>query len=449
MFNLKLVLLAIFLILGCVFANVQQGEDNGASLAERTSEDLEATYEEFEVTYDDETEVAFDDEVDVTYESEATNDEVDATYDELAEQREKREVAPRSRGGSPCSPASSSSSSSSSTSSAPTSAPTSTPTSKPASTSGKSASTSGNPATTSGKSASSSTSAKSASTSTSAKSASTSTSGKSATTSGKSSSTTTTGKSSTTGSPVGLCDIVPGAQQPLKLLVPLYVYPGAAWDQVVSAASKAHVIAIINPNSGPAPSGPDSSYNTYMTKLNNAGAEMVGYVYTSYGARSINDVKADIDLYATKYPGVKGIFFDEASADASAIPFYTQAYNYVMSKGMTHSILNPGTQPAQGYVSISTNIVIFEEAGSKISTMNYASWVTCAPNAAEKANYKYKFSGIAHSTASGSVASIINSFHSKGMGLVYVTDGAAGCCTYNALTTYMSSEASSVQSMNN
>jgi hypothetical protein len=226
------------------------------------------------------------------------------------------------------------------------------------------------------------------------------------------------------------------------------VYPGAAWDTVVAGASKVETIAIINPNSGPASAGPDSSYTTYMNKLTTAGVEMVGYVYTSYGARSIADVKADIDTYANKYRNVKGIFFDEASASASDIPFYTQAYNYVMSKGMTHSILNPGTAPAQGYVSIASNIVIFEDAGSKMSSINFASWVTCAPDSASKANYKYKFSGIAHSTSSGSAAGVINSFQNKGMGLVYVTDGAAGCCTYNSLTSYYASEASTVQSLN-
>ena len=83
---------------------------------------------------------------------------------------------------------------------------------------------------------------------------------------------------------------MPTSQEPLKLLVPLYVYPGAAWDTVAAGASKVGTIAIVNPNSGPAAS-PDSSYNSYMSKLKNAGVEMIGYVYTSYGARSIADVK--------------------------------------------------------------------------------------------------------------------------------------------------------------
>lgn len=261
-------------------------------------------------------------------------------------------------------------------------------------------------------------------------------------TTGKTSSSSSSGSSGSTG---GLCD---ATSEPLKLLVPLYTYPGSSWDNVVNGASKVPTIAIINPNSGPSASGPDSAYNTYMGKLRNANVEMVGYVYTSYGSRSISDVKKDIDLYATKYPGVTGIFFDEASDSTSQLSFYTQAYDYVMSKGMKHSILNPGVQPAQGYVAISTSIVVFEEAGSKLSNINFASWVTCAPSASQKAGYKYKFAAIAHSTPSSSASSVLTTMKNKGLGLVYVTDGASGCCTYNNLVSYYSTQASSVQSMN-
>lgn len=253
---------------------------------------------------------------------------------------------------------------------------------------------------------------------------------------------------SSSGGNVGLCDLVPTSQEPLKLLVPLYVYPGSAWDQVAAGASKVPTIAIINPNSGPS-SGPDSSYVSYMTKLRNANVEMIGYVYTSYGSRSIADVKKDIDTYASKFSGLTGIFFDEVSDSASQISYYTQAYNYVMQKGYKHSILNPGVQPAQGYLDISTSIVIFEEAGSKFSSRSFANWVTCAPNSSQKSGYKYKFAGIAHSASSSTASSVISSMQSKGLGLVYVTDGAAGCCTYNELVSYYSSEASTVQSANN
>jgi hypothetical protein len=228
----------------------------------------------------------------------------------------------------------------------------------------------------------------------------------------------------------------------------LYVYPGAAWDLLVDAASSVKIIAIINPNSGPL-SSVDSSYSTYMNKLHNAGIELVGYVHTTYGGRSISDVQADINTYAANYPLVTGIFFDEAANDASQISYYTQAYNFVMSKsGYNQVILNPGVQPDHGYLSISTNIVIFENYATSLAGTNFDSWVTCAPSASEKAGYKYRFSGIVHTAAAGSQASILSTLAAKGMGLVYVTDGEGGCCTYNTLVSYFAQEAAAVQALN-
>jgi hypothetical protein len=245
----------------------------------------------------------------------------------------------------------------------------------------------------------------------------------------------------------GLCDIVPGKVEPMKMLLPLYVYPGSTWEAVVSAASKIDIIAIVNPNSGPTAT-PSSAYTTYMNKLKTAGAEQVGYVYTSYASRSLSAVKADIDIYKNKYPHVIGIFFDEASNKAADVAYYRELYNYVLSKGYVHSILNPGVTPDAGYLDISTNIVVFEDYGSSVNSKSYKDFVKCAPNSSSKANYKYKFSGIAHTTSQSSLASYVNKFHQSGMGLVYITDGAGGCCTYNELVSYFAAEATAIAAIN-
>jgi outer membrane biosynthesis protein TonB len=247
-----------------------------------------------------------------------------------------------------------------------------------------------------------------------------------------------------------LCAIVPTSTEPLQILVPLYVYPGSAWDQLATAAATGvKIIAIINPNSGPNANGPDSSYSTYITKLKNAGVDLVGYVHTSWGARAIATIESEIDTYANKYPGLSGIFFDEGATEASALPYYTTAYNYVKAKsGYTHVILNPGLQPDQGYLSVSTNIVIYENYASSLSSTSFSSWVACAPNSAAKSGYKYKFSGIVHTATLANMPTLISQVQAKGMGLVYVTDGAGGCCTYNTLTSFFPQEAASVKSLN-
>jgi hypothetical protein len=254
---------------------------------------------------------------------------------------------------------------------------------------------------------------------------------------------------STSGSSTSLCGVTSTSSEPLKFLIPLYVEPGSAWTELITAASTGvQIIAIINPNSGPDTSGPDSSYTSFMSQFAAAGITMVGYVHTSFGDRSISDVTTDINTYASLYTGLAGIFIDEASDASSEISYYTQVYDAITShSGYTNVILNPGTQPDQGYVAISSSIVIFEDSGSNFQS-NFASWVTCAPTAAEKSGYKYHFAGIAHDVASGSVSSTLSEFETAGMGLVYVTDGAAGCCTYNTLASYFTTEASDVQALN-
>jgi len=231
-------------------------------------------------------------------------------------------------------------------------------------------------------------------------------------------------------------------------LVPLYVYPGAGWDALIAVASKVKIIAIINPNSGPLATV-DSTYASYMTKMKNAGIEMVGYVYTSYGARALSSVQADINTYATKYPLVTGIFLDEGANDASMLTFYTSVYNTIVAlPGFVHVILNPGVQPDQGYLAITTNIVIYENYATSLASTSYSNWITCATTSAQKSGYKYKFSGIVHTAAASSQASYISTLHNMGMGLVYITDGVGGCCTYNTLVSYLTAEVASIQALN-
>jgi len=253
--------------------------------------------------------------------------------------------------------------------------------------------------------------------------------------------TTTTTKAATTkaASTAGASSAT-GCSAPVKLMVPLYTYPGASWDSVAAGAATTQTVAIINPNSGPG-TGPDSSYNTYMAKLHAAGVEMIGYVHTSYGARAIADVKADIDQYAAEFPLVVGIFLDEAAATADQVPYYSQLYTYIMNlPGYKYDVINPGTVPTQGYLAVSTQIVSFEDTAAKFAASANPSWASCSN--------KDHFSVIAYAASSTStMQSALATAKSKGYyGWVYVTDGAAGGSTYNSLATYYASQAAYVAS---
>jgi len=224
-------------------------------------------------------------------------------------------------------------------------------------------------------------------------------------------------------------------------MVPLYTYPGSTWDQVAASASVVDTLAIINPNSGPG-NGPDSSYNTYMTKLHNAGVDMVGYVHTSYGARSIADVKADIDVYASQFPLLVGIFLDEVSASASQLSYYQQLYSYIMSMpGWKYDILNPGAVPTSGYANAATQIVTYESSASSFSSSSNPSWASCSN--------KNQFSMITYGASSSVMQTAISAAKSKGFyGWVYVTSTAGTGATYNSLPSYYASMASYIASLN-
>lgn len=233
-----------------------------------------------------------------------------------------------------------------------------------------------------------------------------------------------------------------GCSGGMKLMVPLYSYPGATWDTVIASASVVPTVAIINPNSGPG-SGPDSSFRTYMTKMHNAGVEMVGYVHTSYGARSISEVKAEIDIYASQFPLVVGIFLDEVSAASGQLSYYQQLYSYIMGMpGWKYDILNPGTVPVAGYANAATQIVTYESAASGFASSSNPSWASC--------NNKNQFAMITYgATSSSSMQSAISAAKSKGVyGWVYVTNTGATGATYNSLPSYYASMASYIASLN-
>jgi len=255
------------------------------------------------------------------------------------------------------------------------------------------------------------------------------------TTTVKAKTTTTTTVKASTSTSTGT-----GCSAPTKLLVPLYTYPGSSWDSVAAGAASVQTVAIINPDSGPG-TGPDSSYDTYMAKLDAAGVEMIGYVHTSYGTRALADVQADIDQYASEFPLLVGIFLDEAASTAEYVSYYTTLYNYIMAlPGYKYDVINPGTVPTSGYLAASTQIVAFEDTAASFAASANPSFATCAN--------KNQFSVIAYAaTSTSTMESTLAAAKSKGYyGWVYVTDGAAGGSTYNVLTSYYSTLATYIGS---
>lgn len=130
---------------------------------------------------------------------------------------------------------------------------------------------------------------------------------------------------------------------PTPIVVPFYVYPGAAWTALANAKLPPGSIAVINPDSGPG-SASDPNYVSGIKNLQAAGLKVLGYVATGYAGIdnkvTLAYAEAQCASYKTWY-GVDGIFFDEMGTLAS---FYSALQSYVkQTLGMEITFGNPGT----------------------------------------------------------------------------------------------------------
>lgn len=158
------------------------------------------------------------------------------------------------------------------------------------------------------------------------------------------------------------------------VIIPLYSYPGPEWDVVVQA-KLAHplvpIVAVINPSNGPGETQ-DQNYVSGVDKLRSAGITVLGYVHTSYAARSVSLVLADVNSYKAWY-AVNGIFFDEMSNVAGNESYYASLSSHAKSIGLTFTVGNPGASVPASFVGTVDCIVVYESQGLP-SSSSLAAW---------------------------------------------------------------------------
>lgn len=143
-------------------------------------------------------------------------------------------------------------------------------------------------------------------------------------------------------------------------LIPAYVPPHALVE-LVRASSRPRLL-VINPSNGPGTEAAPA-YRSAVRTAQRAGARVLGYVHTNYGARPAADVMADIDRYTSWY-GVDGIFLDEAASDVGRVGYYAALGRHVRAgragRARRVVVLNPGVVPAREYFALADVIVTFE-----------------------------------------------------------------------------------------
>jgi hypothetical protein len=218
------------------------------------------------------------------------------------------------------------------------------------------------------------------------------------------------------------------AQTCQDITVPAYFYPvqpTSPWNTAVSDAPlpRGRVrTLILNPASGPGTAiNPD--YVTAVSTVKAAGRSflVLGYVHTSYGARPLADVEAEVSQYVSWYD-VDGIFVDEVASSASLIaPYYQPLVTYIMSLIPGGDVtLNPGVYPDEQYMAISVpshtvlSVVTFEGTYATYVQASIPAWAFNYPD--------YRFVHLIYDTTSSQLGNALSLSSSRNVGQIYVTD---------------------------
>lgn len=125
------------------------------------------------------------------------------------------------------------------------------------------------------------------------------------------------------------------------VIVPLYVSPGRIWNEAI-AGKYAHplvpVVIIVNVDNGPG-AIKTQNYVAYVKKAQEAGIDVLGYVFTKYGRRSQDEVDAQMLRWYNFYH-TDGIFLDQM-ADGNAA-YYQAATAFAHAHALWFVMGNPG-----------------------------------------------------------------------------------------------------------
>jgi hypothetical protein len=208
-------------------------------------------------------------------------------------------------------------------------------------------------------------------------------------------------------------------------LVPAYFYPDwwnspNNWTRMCDAMNRTRgaSTAVMNPNSGPG-AGANPDYVHVIAGCHARGQHVIGYVHTSYAARSLAAVRSEIDAYYAFYPGIDGIFVDEMSNDSRTRSYYRSVYQYIRGKPLPHDVVgNPGAVASTAWqlsTPVADAVIVFEGTAAAYAGWSPPSWV--------RNQVASRISNLVFSTPDeAAMRQACASSKSKNAGSMYVTD---------------------------
>ncbi len=226
------------------------------------------------------------------------------------------------------------------------------------------------------------------------------------------------------------------AAAPSTELVPAYFGPEGSPDewQTMCSAMSAGSSAILNPDNGPV-KREAGKYLEALKYCHERSQNVIGYVYTRYGRRSIKAVEKAIGDYYSWYPGVQGIFLDEmAEAPTPKLEtYYATLEAYVHARG-GFVVGNPGDTSSTAWQLGEVDVLVtFEGSAAQFAAYTPAAWVLRA-EPAQIANIIFAATGPAQMEAACEKAAAANT------GSIYVTNLPEKPNPYESLPSYWLTE---------
>ena len=161
--------------------------------------------------------------------------------------------------------------------------------------------------------------------------------------------------------------------------VPAYFHPAVApgrWRRLVSQVDRTRFV-IINPHNGVG-EGVEQRYSTVVSKLQAAGAQLVGYADTAYGERPVEDLADEARAFQSRY-GINGIFLDQCSTSLEMLDIYEKYAMALRTVGTRFLVMNPGAHPHRGYIDLANVTVTFEGSWQEYRDFEEPDWITDRP----------------------------------------------------------------------
>jgi Spherulation-specific family 4 len=214
-----------------------------------------------------------------------------------------------------------------------------------------------------------------------------------------------------------------------QIVVPAYFSP-AYWHAAIHSPNPPADM-ILDISGAGAGSAPEPEFKTLVKEARAAGITILGYSSTVNGDRPIAQVEADVRNYKAWY-GVTDIFLDRVSGQPAQLSYYKQLDVYIHQSHPGAQVwLNPGVYPAQSYMSVGDEVMVFEGTYAEYVDAKVPSWARrYSPD---------RFVQTIYATPGTVLGTALDLAKQRRVGHVYVTD-LVGSNPYQGLPSYWSAE---------